>query len=190
MKLQTILLSALLATSLFAADQNATAPMTTKQEGVQYIKMLGEALKSQLQAQMKADPSGMSALGFCTAKAMEITKEVNQKLPTYASVRRTALKTRNEGNAPDAIDTQVMQDYEKAIADKTFTPTDIKVVEEGNVTRLYKPLITEAPCLKCHGTQLSPDIQASLKVNYTKDQATGFTEGSLRGVIVAEIKKH
>lgn len=191
MKFKIVLAPLLLSASLFAADQNATTDITIKQEGIGYIKMLGGALKSELQTHMKADPSGMSALGFCTAKADEITQNINKKLPKYASVRRTSLKNRNEKNAADAIDTQIMQAYEKEIADKTFTPdNDIKIVQDNDTTRIYKPLITETACLKCHGKDLSDEIKKSLVVNYPKDQAVGFTEGSLRGVIVTEIKKH
>lgn len=186
-----LLIPALFSVSVFAGEQNATAPTTAKQEGIEYIKMLGGALKSQLQTHMEADPSGMSALGFCTAKATEITKEINKKLPNHATVRRASLKSRNEKNAPDAIDMQVIQTYEKEIADKTFIPTDdIKIIEDGDTTRIYKPLITEAACLKCHGKDLSNEIKKSLAINYPKDQAVDFTEGSLRGIIVSEIKKH
>jgi hypothetical protein len=139
---------------------------------------------------MKADPTGIAAFGFCTAKANEITEEVNKALPAGATVRRTALKTRNENNNPDATDKEVMQSYVKAIEEKTFDPkNDLKIVEEGNVTRIYKPLLTAGVCLKCHGQNMSNEINEMIAVSYPKDQAVGFKEGDLRGVIVAEIKK-
>lgn len=186
MKIQTLLLSTLLCTAFAGADN-----MPVKQEGVKYIKMLGGALKTELKAQMKLDKSGMGALGFCTAKANEITEEVNKKLPAYAKVRRTALKVRNSSqNKPDALDEKVMKEYEAAIEAKTFSPKDIKVVQDGDTTRVYKPLIAKAVCLKCHGTDLSPEIAKSLQSNYPHDKAVGFKEGDLRGVIVSEIKKH
>lgn len=186
MKISKLLLSTLLLTSAtFADDMNAT-----KQEGIKYIKMLGGALKTELKAHMKKDPTGLEALAFCTGSADKITKEVNAKLPSYVKVRRTALKVRNDKvNTPDATDTKVMDEYVAAIAAKTFKPTDIKVVQEGNVTRVYKPLVTGAVCLKCHGADLSPKIAESLKSAYPKDMATGFKEGELRGVIVSEITK-
>lgn len=193
MKLNILLLTTLLCTNLILAmDANTTSSkeMSAKQEGVQYIKLLGETLKGELQTHMKADETGLAAMGFCTAKADDITKEINKKLPTYASVRRTALKARNENNLPDTIDTEVMKAYEASIASKTFLPTDIKVVEEGNTTRVYAPLVTQGACLKCHGNNISKEIQGEIAANYPNDKAVGFKEGSLRGVIVAEIKKH
>ncbi|WP_295420663.1 DUF3365 domain-containing protein [Sulfurovum sp.] len=191
MRFQVFTLTTLLTLSAMAADNNATQPLTVKQEGVKYIKMLGGALKTELKAHMKKDPSGLEALAFCTGSADKITKEVNTKLPAYAKVRRTAFKVRNESvNTPDATDEKVMKAYEEAIAAKTFSPKDIKVVEEGNVTRVYKPLITKPVCLKCHGSDLNPKIADAIKSAYPQDKATGFKEGDLRGVIVSEIKKH
>jgi len=191
MKLQTFLFSTLLISATMAADMNATEPLNVKQEGIKYIKMLGGALKTELKAHMQKDPTGLEALAFCTGSADNITKEVNTKLPSYAKVRRTALKVRNASvNKPDATDEKVMQTYQASIADKTFSPKDIKVVEEGNVTRVYKPLVTKSVCLKCHGSNLNPKISDALKSAYPDDKAIGFKEGELRGVIVAEIAKH
>jgi hypothetical protein len=192
MKTHTLFLTALLSASIaLASEVNIANPtdIGVKQEGMKYIKMLGGTLKSELQTHMKADKTGLAAMGFCTAQADNITKEINAKLPKYASVRRTAMKTRNQNNAADALDQKVMAEYEASIAAKTFLPADIKVVEEGDTTRVYKPLVTKGVCLKCHGTDISKEIQGEIKTHYPKDQAIGFKQGSLRGVIVAEIKK-
>lgn len=190
MKINLLLLTTLISTSMaFSSEITSTKEMNVKQEGIKYIKMLGGALKGELQTHMKADKTGLSAMGFCTAKADDITNEVNSKLPKYASVRRTALKTRNPNNAADALDQKVMAEYEASIEAKTFLPAEIKVLEEGDTTRVYKPLLTQGVCLKCHGSDISQEIQDEIKIHYPKDQAIGFKEGSLRGMIVAEIKK-
>ena len=186
MKLTTLILTTALLSSAAFADTSAV-----KEEGVKYIKMLGGTLKSQLQKKMKEDPTGMAAAAFCAGSADKITKKVNSELPAYASVRRTALKVRNEGNKPDAIDEKVMKEYTKAIEEKKFNPKSaIKVVEDGETARIYKPLLAKAVCLKCHGSNVSPEISELINKQYPADQATGFKEGDLRGVIVSEIKKH
>jgi mono/diheme cytochrome c family protein len=182
MKKTLLALSVCLATMLHASE-----PTSLKQEGLTYIKQLGSTLKSQLQEHMKADPTGVAAMGFCSAKAMEITREVNGQLPDHARVRRTALKSRNTANLPDATDLQVMQEYVAAIEAKQFDPKQIKVVEQPSVTRVYKPLVMEAACLKCHGSNVSSQIQGIVASKYPKDQAIGLKEGEFRGVIVAEI---
>ena len=186
MKLNTLLLSTLLLTSASLADN-----ITVKQEGIKYIKMLGGALKSELQAHMKADKTGIGAVTFCTNEATKLTAEVNTKLPAYAKVRRTALKLRNaDKNGADALDTKIMEEYIASIEAKTFTPKDIKVVEDGDVTRVYKPLLAKNVCLVCHGSKISKAIQEEITKGYPHDKAVDFKENSLRGVIVAEIKKH
>ena len=188
MKLHTLLLSTLLVTSAISAENNSTEPLTVKQEGIKYIKMLGGALKTELKAHMMADKTGLSAAGFCTTKATSITKEINAKLPKYAKVRRTALKLRNDiNNSADIIDDKIMNDYMRAIEDKTFKPTDIKMIADGKTTRIYKPLITKPVCLKCHGSNISKEINKVITSAYPNDKAIDFKEGSLRGVIVAEI---
>lgn len=182
------MLSLIVSGALSANDTNTTA---IKQEGVKYIKMLGKALKSEVQAKMKEDPTGTLAMGFCSTKAMDITEEINNKLPDYASVRRIAIKIRNEKNSPDATDEKVLKAYEAAIATKTFDPNDIKIVKDTNNTyRIYKPLLTGDVCLKCHGQKISDDIQAILKKSYPHDNAVNFKKGDLRGAIVSELKQN
>ncbi len=176
---------AILASTLSANE------MAIKQEGVTYIKMLGKELKTNLVAHMKADPTGVSAMGFCAGKAESITKEINAKLPEGVSVRRTALKTRSEKNSPDVTDIKVMEAYnDKAKAGK-LGPKDIQVVKMEDSYRVYKPLMIKKACMKCHGdeTTISSDIKAVIAKVYPKDMAMNFKEGDFRGVIVSEMKK-
>lgn len=196
MKNRFLLISLMTSTLLFATDNNTTTEvnatqLTPKEEGVKYIKMLGGTLKKNLQAQMKADKTGLSAMKFCTHKADELTKEVNSKLPKNATVRRTTLQSRNPNNQPDALDSAVMQ---QMISDMNGTKNEIGkpiLVETINSYRVYKALVTQPVCLKCHGNaqQITPEIQKMIQENYPKDQATKFKAGDLRGVIVSEIQK-
>jgi len=181
----------LLAITTLLVSSLSANEMAIKQEGVKYIKMLGKELKTNLVAHMKADPTGVSAMGFCAGKAESITEEINAKLPKGVSVRRTALKTRSEKNIPDVTDIEVMTAYdEKAKAGK-LDPKDIQVIEKDGVTRVYKPLIIKKACMKCHGDEakISPEIKAVITKVYPKDMAMNFKEGDFRGVIVSEIKK-
>ena len=154
-----------------------------KDEGIKYIKMLGSTLKSELKAKMKEDPTAVSAIKFCQESASKLTEDVNKKLPKYASVRRTSLRVRNEKNSADEIDMKVMNSYSEG-------EKSIQVVKDGDTTRVYKPLIIKKVCLKCHGSDISPEVSNIIKANYPNDKATGYREGDLRGVIVAEIKKN
>ena len=64
------------------------------------------------------------------------------------------------------------------------------MVEDGDVTRVYKPLLAKNVCLVCHGSKISKAIQEEITKGYPEDKAVDFKENSLRGVVVAEIKKH
>ncbi|WP_309500275.1 DUF3365 domain-containing protein [Sulfurovum sp.] len=190
MKLQLFITSLLCAASIQASQTDATQALSETQEGIKYINMLGGTLKSQLKEQLQVDPSGLSAMGFCTAKAQLITDEVNTKLPDYAKVRRTSLRTRNNNNKPDLKDIEVMKEFEELINNKMAAATIIKKVSTEETVRYYKPLVAEEACLKCHGENISPEIQAVIQASYPDDNASNHTLGSFRGVIVAEIKKH
>ncbi len=185
MKIISIVVGVAFLASVTQADE-----VTVKQEGVKYIKMLGKALKTELKAHMKADPTGVSAMGFCAGKAENITKEVNAKLPKGVRVRRTALQTRSEKNVPDLTDIKVMTAYDKKAKAGKLDPKDIQVVQKDSVSRVYKPLLIKPVCLKCHGDEatISADIKAVIKKVYPSDMATGFKEGDFRGVIVSEMK--
>ncbi len=184
MKLKTIYLSIVLLGTAALAETPSV-----KEQGISAIKQLGGALKSELKAKMKEDPTGVKAADFCAQSAEKITKEINSKLPENIRVRRTSLKTRNTANKPDTVDTRVMDVFAKELAAKQISPSTIKVVEADGATRVYKPLVTQKVCLKCHGSNISPEIARIIKEKYPDDQATGFKEGDLRGMIVAEVKK-
>ena len=176
MKVKIVTTIALCSSIAFASS------VSPKDEGVKYIKMLGSTLKAQLKSKIKEDPTAVSAINFCHERASKLTDEVNKKLPKYASVRRTSLKVRNENNSPDEIDIRVMHSYSDG-------NNSIKVVKDGNITRVYKPLIIKKVCLKCHGNHVSSEISSIIKEKYPNDKAIGYKEGDFRGVIVAKINR-
>jgi hypothetical protein len=192
MRITKIVLLSTLATLAMAQESNSTAKLSDniliKQEGVKYIKMLGKELKTNLKKAMKEDKTGVKAVTFCLNKAEEITKSVNEKLPKNVKVRRTSLNIRNPKNSPDEIDTKILNAYAKNLADGKFDPKDIKVVKDGNTTRVYKPLLVTKACLKCHGENVSSDIKSAIAKKFPKDKAINLKAGTLRGVMVAEIK--
>ena len=50
--------------------------------------------------------------------------------------------------------------------------------------RFMKAIPPGAVCLKCHGTDLSPEVTAKMTELYPQDKATGYKEGDLRGAFV------
>ncbi len=187
--MKKIAVSIVLIALVLNANDNVSEYANVKQEGIKYIKMLGKELKTNLKAKLKADPSGVGAFGFCSAKAEEITKEVNAKLPKGVSVRRVSLKTRNPKNSPDSTDKKVLEEFEKMAKEHKLSPKNIVVADINGTKRVYKPLLVKKVCLKCHGTNVSDDIKRLIKERYPYDAAIGYKEGDFRGAIVAEMKK-
>ncbi len=129
------------------------------------------------------------AIAYCRLEALPITKEVGSKFPQIKSLRRTALRTRNHGNTPDETDRRVLEEWQEIWAHHSPPKPVIRKVdlEDGSKEiRYYRPIPTMATCLACHGSlaDLSAGVKAALRRDYPEDEATGFAEGDLRGVIV------
>lgn len=165
------------ATSVSLASEIDVAPFRDA------VKAFGGNLKSELETAIKAG-GPLQAIEVCNTKAMSITEEHAQKLGW--KIGRTSLKLRNPKNAPDAWETQVLQQFEERKA-KGEDVTKLEHVEtiqnaDGSKTvRYMKSIFMSEGCLACHGEELNPDIAAKLKELYPDDKATGFKLGDLRG---------
>jgi len=152
-------------------------------KGMLHIKGFMGTLKPTLMSLMQSDPSHKTALSACTAMAPKMTNDYNAVSPD-TKIRRTALKYRNVNNKPDATDTLVM---ERFLASNNFKKP--LVVDMPTHYRVYKALTIKQPCLACHGSNISKDLQEMLIKKYPTDMATNFKLGEFRGVVVAEVQK-
>ncbi len=94
------------------------------------------------------------------------------------TVGRTSHRLRNPDNQGPAWATAALETYLQAGAG--LAPQTVAL--EDGLTGYIEPIITQPLCLACHGSGLSPDVQAALEADYPDDQATGFEAGELRGV--------
>lgn len=137
------------------------------------FQTLSGALKSALQQ------GGIeNAFAVCNRKALRLTDSLSHVF--HVKLKRTAHKIRNEANAPDAWEKSVIQRY--LAMQKEGKP--LKPIVEKDQTgkwRYAKPILVKPQCLMCHG-EVSPQVKALLAKYYPNDQATGFTEGELRGI--------
>lgn len=154
------------------------------------VKGLGETLKTQLVAAIKAG-GPVAAVNVCRTIAPQIAEEQSQ---THgANVGRTALKVRNPANAPDAFERRVLEDFVRQI-DAGADPAKLEYAEtvtDGGekVFRYMKAIPTAAePCLTCHGSNLEPALRTEILRLYPDDQATGFAAESLRGSFTVKQK--
>ena len=183
-----ILFSFVTTFTLFANEANATKSMPNElKEGIGYIKMLGKELKGNLKKHLKADKSGLSAAEFCANNASKIAEEVSKKLPKGVRVYRTSLKVRNPNDKPDKTDLKVLNEIKNKFDNKEPITKPL-MVKVGDKVRVYKPLIIEPVCLKCHGdaTKINPKIKEIISKKYPNDKAINYKVGDFRGVIVSE----
>jgi len=149
------------------ADDSA---LLTKSRGLtsEYATQLQAALQ---EAMSTGGP--VAAISVCKDLAPAIQSKLSRQ--SGANVRRTSLKFRNSGNAPDDWET---------VALETFANSDQKEIFEttaSGATRYMKAIPTGAVCLACHGEQLAPEVAENLRTAYPHDRALGYSLGDIRG---------
>lgn len=127
-------------------------------------------------------PSG--AIDFCAREAQALTAAIQDSVGGGITLRRTTLRPRNAANAPDEQDRRVLEDLHARVERGDTLPQHV-ISAAGDSVRFYRPLRIQAMCVRCHGPveQLDPSVIALLAEHYPADQATGYRDGDLRGVI-------
>jgi hypothetical protein len=149
----------------------------------QTVRHFQERMKGELAAAIKADGTA-NAVPLCQTTAPDLLTEFTDS--SGFEVMRTSLKLRNPENAPGAWEREVLNEFqEKAAAGanpKTLERFDEIVTPEGDrLFRYMSGIPTGEICLKCHGSEIKPDVKAELVRYYPDDKATGYRLGELRG---------
>jgi hypothetical protein len=151
-------------------------------EAAELSGLLQKRLGSQLKAAMTSG-GPIAGIQVCQQVGQSLTNSTNEELDGV-KVTRTSLKVRNPKNAPTLGDRQVMENWLKQVADGgEFPKNEIVHRDDGSVI-VYQPIITQQLCMKCHGdpSAFAPELISLIEKHYPDDQATGYTEGGLRGV--------
>ncbi|MDL0430235.1 DUF3365 domain-containing protein [Marinobacter sp. TBZ242] len=146
------------------------------------VKTFGGSLREALQAAIK-EGGLTNGIGVCNTIAPEIAADNSNEEWT---ISRTSLKVRNPDNAPTQWQEMQLHAMEKQPV-KNGKPVEVWQVSEasGQPAFQYMSAIpTQKLCLGCHGKSIDPDVKARLSELYPEDQATGFSEGDLRGAFV------
>lgn len=150
---------------------------------------LGGALKTALQAAMTDGGPGQ-ALNVCHDEAEFIAQQICDE--EGLTVGRTSRKARNPGNEPDDWELAGLEAFAARIADGE-QPGDLEMwatvtdADGGRTFRYLKAIPTAPLCLKCHGTDLAPELSAQLAELYPDDQAVGFAAGDMRGAFTVTL---
>ena len=178
--MHTLILCTLLANSPAPAAAPAPAVAAPFEQARAALGPFKKALKETLLKALETSPE--SAIDVCRKRAPELAAAANT--PTV-TVGRSALKLRNATNAPPPWVQQVMVELAK---EKSGTDASRTVALANGTVGYAEAIWTGAPCLVCHGTSVTPALEAKLKAAYPKDSARGFSEGDFRGVFWAEVR--
>lgn len=123
----------------------------------------------------------VAALSFCNEKAYSITDEMASKL--NATIKRVSDKPRNQENKADQKETGFIKHFQSLINKEVAYEPIIENLENGK-TQFYAPIVTNAMCLQCHGTQKNISNETLKKINelYPQDLAKGYAENQVRGL--------
>jgi len=168
--------------------QKASPTSDEKDRVLKVGQAASEALLQNLGGQLKAALQAggpVAAMQACQQVAPLSTGAIGQNFEGV-TLRRTTLKPRNPGNAPDEIDEKVL----KMLAASSNRPAE-HIEWTETTARYYKPMVIQEICLKCHGNSadFSPELRDKITALYPNDQATGYGLGELRGAIRVDVKR-
>ena len=155
----------------------STVPEAAKERAIAAKDALFAKLSGRLMEVMQAD-GPVKAIEVCSQEANEIAKTVSEE--QGVRIGRTSMKLRNPKNQPPKW-------AKKLFSEKPHEP-QFEQLDEETVGALL-PIKLQAKCLMCHGTKetLVPGVPEQLAKLYPEDQATGYTEGNLRGWFWVEV---
>lgn len=123
-----------------------------------------------------------AAVSYCNTNALELTDSMASH--HGVSIKRTALKVRNQLNRPNEEEREILQLYQDQLAYDQPLERIVEKNDDGSVN-FYAPILAKQKCLMCHGTpgkELAPVTDSIIKSHYPNDLATGFGENELRGI--------
>lgn len=173
---------------LLSPASGQTETDSIQKRGNEAANTLASTLLATLATKM-AEGGTVSAIEFCHESALPLTSEAGAKFEGVKSIRRTALRFRNPANAPDPIDREVLEKFLASWDPARPLQTEVHkaTAPDGSTEiRFYRSVPVMATCLACHGPkdQIAPEVLQAIAAKYPLDQATGFSEGELRGAIV------
>lgn len=149
---------------------------------VEFMKDLKSILINQIRT------NGMlSAVSVCSDTAQILTNNFGVQKGVY--VKRVSLKNRNVNNAPDDFEKRVLNKFTLMQLNNELNDDSeyAEIVEEGEFKylRYLKPILVQAECLNCHGSEndISPEVEQLINQEYPNDNAVGYKIGDLRGAV-------
>ncbi|MEZ7527544.1 Tll0287-like domain-containing protein [Cloacibacterium normanense] len=119
-----------------------------------------------------------NALEFCNVNAIPLTKQLEDQ--HNVTIKRVSDKNRNPDNAANETERKYIYFFKEQLALKQ------KLEAKFDNGVFYAPITTNNMCLQCHGSEkdIKPETLAKIKSLYPNDNATGYQENEMRGLMV------
>jgi hypothetical protein len=123
----------------------------------------------------------VAALKFCNERAYPLTDSM--ATVHNAKIKRVSDKARNPRNKANAQEMEHIAFFKDKIrANEVYEPI---VIENGDYTHFYAPIVTNDMCLKCHGkptVDIGSEVVSILNERYPEDAANGYSTNEVRGI--------
>jgi len=161
---------------LAAANAALPAEPPALERGRTILGPYKKALKQEL---LSGLTNGLDqAVVACRLKAPDITSDQSTR---DVRVGRTSHKLRNPKNAPEDWMKPLLTHYRDHPDDQIPRAVPLANGRIGYV----EPIFIQPLCLTCHGHPIPEEVTRRIREAYPADEATGFTDGSFRGLFWA-----
>lgn len=151
-------------------------------------KISFETISGELQKSL-ANGDIEHALRHCNDRAYPITDSL--AAANQVSIKRVSTKNRNPRNKADKMEEFLMKGFGIDLSEgNDLAP---KLVLKDDSVIFYKPIITQALCLNCHGApgkEITFRNDSIIQSLYPRDKAVGYKANELRGLWRIGFKKN
>jgi hypothetical protein len=129
----------------------------------------------------------LQAVSVCSDTAQVLTNNFGVEKGVY--IKRVSLKNRNVNNAPDDFEKMILNKFALMQQNNELNGETeyAEIVDEGEFKylRYVKPILVQAECLNCHGSEneIMPEVKQLISQSYPDDNAVGYKIGDLRGAV-------
>jgi hypothetical protein len=181
---QAIALTFLIVTSFQTSVWAGPSSEEVAQKAV--VELKTRLVKKLTEAIAKGGP--VAAVDLCKVEAPKIAADLSVG---QVQVGRTSHRLRNPANSPKKWVEPILADFQKLPPPVAGAKPISKLVQlEKGAIGYAEPLFTQPLCLGCHGdpSKMDAKLKEALAQKYPHDQATGFKEGELRGLVWVEVQ--
>ena len=145
------------------------------------FKKIAEETKKNLVTNLTqkiSEKGAENALEFCNVNAISLTKQLEDQ--HNVMIKRVSDKNRNPDNAANETERKYIDFFKEQLALKQ------KLEAKFDNGVFYAPITTNNMCLQCHGSEkdIKPETLAKIKSLYPNDNAIGYQENEMRGLMV------